>query len=83
MCWCVQLVKMCWFVQVVKMYWFVQVVKMCWCVQVVKMLLIVLVTFMACTFPFQVTNLYPIYSHDTGDKVAALKHSSLFHCSLL
>ncbi|KAK7112272.1 substance-P receptor-like [Littorina saxatilis] len=39
--------------------------------KVVKMLLIVLVTFMICTIPFQVTNLYPIYSHEIGDKLPA------------
>ncbi|XP_076460155.1 QRFP-like peptide receptor [Babylonia areolata] len=40
--------------------------------KVVKMLLVVLVAFMVCTIPFQVTNLYPLYSdHHLGDKLPA------------
>nr|KAG5704165.1 hypothetical protein BaRGS_009695 [Batillaria attramentaria] len=40
-------------------------------VQVVKMLVAVLISFMVCTIPFQVTNLYPLYSHDMNEKLPA------------
>ncbi|KAK7493350.1 hypothetical protein BaRGS_00015476 [Batillaria attramentaria] len=39
--------------------------------KVVKMLVAVLISFMVCTIPFQVTNLYPLYSHDMNEKLPA------------